>query len=203
MGAPSALYWLVQPDVPGCPLPLIDRAIIVAAREWCDLTQTAVEVLAVSSANGQQSYPLTLSSLDLDIARITGVTYGAYDLGPMTGNTSQAKLDAQGGAPGFFWLEGTTLWLDRVPQSVVSLAVSVAVKPKVGAATLPDALVSGDPGLAIGARAKSALMMSKQSWGDPALGAWNESEFQRMARNAINLNGRNGTNAPLRVTSVP
>lgn len=199
MASVSALRWLVQPEVPGCPIPLIDRAIAIAARAWCDVTQTSREELIFDSVIGQQSYELTLESSDFDLARITSCTFGTSELTPKVSGTIRAKLDATGGLPRYFWCEGVTLWFDYVPQTVASIVLDVAVKPQVEASTIPDSAASGEASIAIAARAKRDLMMTKQAWGDPQAAAWYEAEFQRLVTNNINIADRNVTNAPIRV----
>ena len=201
MAAVSKLRWMIEPDVPGCPVPLIDRAIAIGAREWCDLTRSSREELEMDSTPGVQSYELMLSSDSFDIARVISVAYGKTELSPIANGTLAAKLMALGGAPRNFWVEGNLLWFDLVPQSVTRVVVSLAVKPKIESPTIPDDTVEGEAALAIAARAKRELMMSKQPWGDPAMATWNNAEFNRLATNNINLIDRNVTSAPIRAIS--
>ena len=202
MAAVSTLRWLVAPDVPGCPYPAIDRAIAIAAREWCALTQTALEDISFATQPGVQRYDI--EPMDgHDIARVVSVAFGRNEIAPMRVGTLQRKLDGAGGTPRHFWVEGTELWFDYVPQGAVEVIVQVAVKPRIASNTLPDDAAEGEAATAIAARAKRELMTGKHAWSDLQLAAWNEGEFQRLVLSAINLRSSRGTNAPLRVSPAP
>ena len=202
MAAVSSLRWAVQPDVMGCPVPLIDRAIASAAREWCDLTQSAREDVEFTAEPGVQSYDISLSSQSFDVARIFSVSYGTDELEPMRSGTLASKLTPTTDRPRFFWLEDSVLWFDCKTQDAAAVVAVVAVKPKIDSATIPDDTAKGEAALAVAARAKRSLMMTKQPWGDASFAAWNEAEFQRLARDRINLLDSKTTNAPLRSTPV-
>ena len=130
------------------------------------------------------------------------VAYDDTALSPLADSNLPAKLDATGGVPKSYWMEGNTLYFDLVPQSVVTVLVEVAIKPQIDSPTIPDALASGEPSLAVACRAKRELMMSKAAWGDPQMAQFFEGEFQRLARNTVNTDIRNLTNAPLRGKAV-
>ena len=203
MAATSVLRPMVQLDVPGCPAPLIDRAISIAARDWCDLTQSAKELVTITAIPGVQSYEIELESATFDIARVVSLSYGGKVIDPLAGDTSSAVLDAVGGIPAYYWIVGSTLWFDAIPQSAADILLQVAVKPRIDSPTIPDSVSSGEAALGISYRAKRELMMSKQPWGDVQMAAWFDQEFQRLSRNGISVGTQNVTNARIRTTPIP
>ena len=203
MAATSVLRPMVQLDVPGCPAPLIDRAISIAARDWCDLTQSAKELVSITAIPGVQSYEIELESATFDIARVSDVSFAGEEIDPLAGNTTSTALNATGGIPAYYWIVGSTLWFDAIPQSAADILLQVAVKPRIDSPTIPDSVASGEAALAISYRAKRELMMSKQPWGDVQMAAWFDQEFQRLSRNGISVGTQNVTNARIRTTPIP
>ena len=202
MAATSVLRPMVQPDVPGCPIPMIDRAISIAAREWCDLTQSAKETVSMTAISSVQSYEIELESATFDIARLVSMTYDGKLIDPLAGDTASATVDALGGVPTRYWIAGNMLWFDAIPQTAAPIVLQVAVKPRIDSATIPDSVASGEPALGIACRAKRELMISKQPWGDLQMASWFDQEFQRLAHNWINVGTQNVTNARIRTAAV-
>ncbi|HBG30697.1 MAG TPA: hypothetical protein DDW98_08730 [Gammaproteobacteria bacterium] len=147
MIAVRALRPYVMPEVPGCPVPLVDRAIVKAARDLCDKTFCWKE--AATTASMQQG----VAELEIEhsaCAEIVALEYVSLN-GLELIQTSERELSLCDldwrtftGEPTHVYTVISTgkMRLYPIPNRTLSNAISyeVYLKPKLDADDLPDFL---------------------------------------------------------------
>lgn len=163
----SALRPPVSAEAVDCPNPVVDRAIIDAARELCGAAtvwQTTVTV-DVTTAD---DYPLSVEDGEID--RPVG--------GPsVDGRTLHPDL--------YSYPDPRTLRIERWPNDPGSLTVTLALRPKRGVTEIPDGLAS-DYETALHAGALYRLLrMPGVAWSNPELAMYYGRLFRARRANAI------------------
>lgn len=204
MAALTAFAKHVQPEVPGCPQPLVHEAILQACIEFCERTELYDESIAVDTVAGVNTYALAAPT-GLAACKVLYVKRGDSPLGSSNREAFDASTAmAASGEPSRFYMNSHgDLVLGPTPQEIETLTVKAVVVPAADATEVPDALARRWM-LAIAAGAKAKLYAQKNSaWYDPAEASLKERDFSEAVNKAINTlrSGRSGT--PLRVSLRP
>lgn len=201
MSALAEYYDLLLPELPGCPIAMLDLNLRETARDFCNTTSVWRESLAPISLIGGQAQYAMVAPANSEVLRVTSVTvkgvllwvdehdadckYNKYEP-PFTLSADMAQI---------------TLDPPEVPAgSVVNeMVVIAALKPTNSAATLPDFLLK-QYSEAIRFGTLSRLMrMAKKPWTDREL-AFNYESRWNAERNFAAYQGAVGNNRrPLRV----
>lgn len=185
----------VAPWVPGCPEPLIDDAVRMAAIEFCKRTHILRERIAFNTV-ATQDY-VTLTPAGGDVARVYRVMIDDTILEP----TRRADFDEDGdpGQPLEYYVEPpNTLRLYPVPDAVYAVVAHVSVNPDRDATTLDDVLYSNwRDVIAAGARSK-LMLMGGQPWFKPDAAELDNAIFQTAIDRAAHKRATGNVGAPLR-----
>lgn len=189
MKALSLFYPYILPDVIGCPNPLVDNALRIVAREFCQKTRAIREWSSPLTATG------AFSIFDFDIP--TGqelvkalravvndedVTVVAYAELP---SDWQAANPANLGEK-VVQLDQTTYQVFPAPAAGDVITMQIATKPTIDAATLHDDLLSryADE---IAAGVKARLMVSAgNAWSNVPLAGVFKAQFNAAMNSAAN-----------------
>lgn len=180
-------YIEVRPEVPGCPIAVMNRALVNAAIEFCDRTLTwRTEIDTQGVNDGTNEYDLEVPSC----GRVAAVLYvGHDDVRVVPGNernlddrlTGWRRSTAEADIAEYYYLPNRkTIRLALTPASDSSSGLDIfcAFKPIPAATQLPDNLYD-DHLEAIGWGAKARLMlMSGAAWANPALAGIYSESFQ-------------------------
>ena len=167
----SAIRPTVIAEAMDCPNPVIDRALIDAARELCG------------------AVPVWTDTVDLDIDGS-----GTFELQPPDG----AEVDHPIGAPvhdgravcDYAYPDPRTLRIDRWPNEPGVVRVTLALRPSRTAASLP-AVIAEDHEIALTAGALyRVLRMPGMTWSHPELGMYYGRLFRSRRANAIAIHNR-------------
>jgi len=205
MAAVSSFLPQVMVFAPTCPEPLAVSAVVMAADRFCRLTHAWEEDLDatdITAGTGTYDYDLPVGALLEKVltVRVNNIPVriasrheaDAYD--PMW--TTRSGGDTQ-------YAVTTARDVTLVPApdkaSVGGLKVKAALRPKQGT-TLPDVLYD-EWRDAIAAGALAYVLSLPQAWGNPALAAQKEMEFQGYVTHA-KAQGQFGHNSAQRMVAM-
>jgi hypothetical protein len=137
----SLFYPLVLPEVIGAPDPMVDQALVLAAREFCQRTSVWLEwqeVPTAGSASNQFEFDVPTGAEFVKIAR---AVVGEDDFGVLSYrdvpadwiNPSSTKLKNK-----LVHLEGNEFLVFPVPPE--SIRLQLAFKPSLAAKSVPDSV---------------------------------------------------------------
>jgi len=172
-------------DVPGMPMPIVERAVRQAAIEFCEVTLTWRQALAdITLADGAASYTLTPP----DESRIVTVIYCQQDDVRVLPTTQRLLDDSvqgwrrdtvkAGTAQWYYLPDRSTISIALRPDATGTLQVLVALKPTWTCRTLPDLLYDDN----LDAIRDGALMRLMRMPGDNQnqdLANYYEAQFER------------------------
>jgi hypothetical protein len=184
-------------EVPMCPQPVANEAVLRACIEFCERTALFDEKTTVETDPGDDTYALAFNS-GLVAHRILYVKRGDSPLSRSSLDQMDGATGDLGGtgAPTMYYLNASDmLVLAPAPDSVETLTVKAVVKPSQVATAVPDALAAHWM-LGIAAGAKALLFSQKSTaWYDPNASVAKASEFSQAIDKAITQQraGRSGT----------
>lgn len=151
----------VLPEVPGCPLVIVDDAIREACRQFsADTWVITYDVPSFNTVIGTQSYSLS-APVQHEVYTVKVVVMsGSTELSPAPESTA-ARFIPHSGDPSRFWFKSPKLWLDAVPDKVVSLLVEAVVRPTQAAISVDDQYLEFREAIAHYAKAKLMAMTGK------------------------------------------
>lgn len=191
----SAYTPYISPDVPGCPEPLIDDAVRVAAIAFCAGSACIRERIAFNTVTAQDY--VVMAPVGGDVVRVYRVMIGDTILQP----TRRDDFDEDGdrGQPREYYVEGdNTLRLYPVPDAIYAVVAHVSVKPDRDAATLDDMLFNRyRDDIASGAKAK-LMLMANQPWANTSGAELHAAIFNNAIDMAAHRRATGGVSAPLR-----
>ena len=184
-------YPLILPAVLGCPTPVLDANLILAAREFCQKTSALRYWLDTVTADG------TTNTFDHDLTsnqELVRVTRCLYTQDTDYGIMSQRDLprDWETGDSG--WLYQTLVQFDNgqtykmypAPVAGDTFTLQIAVKPSIAATALDDDLYNKwAEALAHGTKQR-LMIMPRQAWSDPTLSQYHGMEFNKALASAAN-----------------
>lgn len=173
----------VQPEVPGCPLFTLERAVREAAIDLCQRTD-------VWKADPQQ-FQILPETIDYELPQETGAEV-AHVLDLQRDGQSLIKLGSvaevyqkignDGSRETPMWYsasDNTGIVVARRPKDAEILMLFLSLKPDAAATSIPDTIGREyRDTLACGARAK-LLLMNGQPWSNAQLGLLNQQLFDR------------------------
>lgn len=194
----SDLINLVEPEVIGCPRPLIEQAIRDKAIEWCRRTRCwATQIGPLPVAANSRSVMLDADTGTL----IEGVKHarwhednGGGDIRPATSFELDAyfagwRTSTGGGPRNFYILEmdpdgdGLTMVLSGTSAEATTpgVMVDVVLKPTAITTRCPKMIID-EYGAYIADGAKARLMLMKKPWGDASIGSIYEATYRQQLR---------------------
>jgi len=184
----SEVYPFVLPELPGCPIPMVDRAIVDSVREICRRTDILRSYQLVSPIGGQKSYqiapPTGMEVIDIKSVSTTGGN--VYQIPLYTEASSLIPIDDS--------IDGETIVYYRVfPQDTLNLyptpksgvafndiRVQYSYQPVITSTTIPDDFVNRWA-MCVAARVKYMLMMQPgKEWSAPDYATVNKHEWWRL-----------------------
>lgn len=180
----STLRKFIAPDVIPCPEPIIDREILSAIQEYCELTH-ALRVNFTKDISGLTATTLKLDSVDIDLStelasqRIVSVV--RFNLDGTEWEPRELPLYEDSDIPDAVWepmkednvmyfkiTAATTLRVyERDPGSETYLFIELATKPSDTATTIPDNLYYDHREAILQGARYRILNMSSKEWSDP------------------------------------
>lgn len=197
MAALSEFHKLIAPEVPGCPQPVMNEAILRACIEFCERTSVTDETVTVATVAATAEYALTFTTgytahrliyvRRSDNTELTRSSREIFDV-----NTGAVEA---GDATHYYLSTAGKLVLGPIPDAIETLTVKAVTKPTRTATTVADSLAD-HWGPAIAAGAKALLYAQKgTAWYDPNEAAQKETDFSGAINLAIAQRnaGRSGT----------
>lgn len=182
----------IAASLPNCPNPVVDRDIVLAAREFCEETGVWQDDMSViSTVSGQQIYPLPYSGAQVVRPVKRSVTFAgapleqiafteASRLYPAWRSTNSSDVFA------FVMLSPRELALIDIPDlSNEQIKLRAVLRPLVGAITLPDILAQDWREAIIAGALARLYEMNKDPWGDTQMAAYHRSVYMRERSQAI------------------
>jgi len=189
MKAFDQFYPYVLVDVIGCPNPLVDNALRIAAREFCETTKAVREWCdPVTTAGTETPFDFDLSTGQELVKVIKAIV---NDVGYEVISYKDLPNDWQAATPvdignKVVQLDQETYRVFPAPIAGDVIALQVATKPTATATTVADDLVNRFAD-AIAAGAKARLMLiAGQTWSNPALAGVFRNQFDAAMRSAAN-----------------
>lgn len=165
MAALSAFTRYVALEVPGCPIPIIEDAVLRAAQTLCEHSDRMTSVIQITTVADQGDYTLIMPD-DYVLSRVEGVRSAAYPRGLGVTNKRESSGITASGIPKDYYVKGDNT-LAMVPPPATSdeiMSADVVLKPSMSSTTLHDALLNDCRDIIV-AGAKSILMdMTGQPW---------------------------------------
>ena len=173
----DSFYGLLMGDVFGCPYPVADTALRMAAREFCEGSR-AIREQSIARANGTRStFEFDLPEQQ-ELVRICTAKVGDYEV-VVNGYTD---LDSNG----VTLVDQQTFTIRPTPETNTTITIMIATKPTITATQVADDLVNRFIDQVVtGAKAR-LFMQNGTKWSNHALGAIAKTEFQRSICAAAN-----------------
>jgi len=132
MAAWSAFYPWVRPIVPGCPDPMVERALCDAAIEFCEMTQAFVERGKLALKAGRATYEV--ASDEGSPGMVLGVTIGEQPLAPVyleaLSNRYGEEWKNHTGDPRYYLADSEdVLRVYPTPDKAASGTMTLAIRP--------------------------------------------------------------------------
>lgn len=197
----SSFYDYTAPDLPGCPLELIDLALRQSAISFCENSLAwHYDHPAITVSSGAAAYDF----IPPQDAVVHSIFYAKWNDTEIDSNTSETELASKvydwrnaTGTPTYV-LGGSSLQIVPNPDSSGTLRIKVTLKPSVTATTI-DSNVFNEFREAIAHGALARLMYSpKKPYTNPALAQYHAQQFDIKTGQAGTKQARNFTRAPLR-----
>lgn len=180
----EALHPFARPDLPGCPVPLVDRALCDAAREFCTATLAWTEWADPFTADGTTNrFEFDLPT-GAELVRATRVRVGSDD--------DYGVLSSRSLPPG--WQNGETphdpqdalvhidmlqYLLYPLPPGGTEVVIEMALKPAISSSGVFDSVVDKyAEALASGAKAR-LMAQPKKAWTDLGTASMHRTLFER------------------------
>lgn len=202
MAALTALRSKVQPHVGGCPLPMIDDAILQAVIEFCNrsrayrFTPAQIPVVASTADYTVSDLPANTEISWLLSAELDEVPIATPDAGsiPVLWETEEGSPTAA------VVVNGTQVGLRMVPDEAGTLDVRLALRPSQSATAYPDEFHNlYQDQIAAGALAKLYVQPRKE-WSSPDLVKDCRNQFEAAIYTAEYRADRGSASAPARTS---
>jgi len=178
-------------DVPGAPMPLVEREVRFTAIDFCDYTLTwRVELNDANIVDGTAEYTMTPPA----DSRIATVLYASANGIRLLPTTERRLDDTEDGwrlsttkaaqAQWYYLPDRTTIRIALTPSENITsgLGITVALKPTQDAKTLPDQLYEDNlEALRAGTLARLLSIPAKE-WSNPDAGLYYRGEYERAKR---------------------
>lgn len=177
----DALYPYVLPHVLGCPSPVMEHHIRLAAIEFCNKTRWHEdECIAVNIGTGSV---LLQPDSHLEVANISKVYVDGREFGNKTRQSGLGLLNA-GSLEQFYCVVGDgELAVNPTPAADVAVRVVATYRPTMAALVLDDALTEWRDGIASGAVHRIAAL-PKQAFSDAGISMFHKDLFDDAVKKA-------------------
>lgn len=169
--------------LPGVPQPVVEWAVLLAARSFCGDSTAIRRDSALTTVAGITRYELDVDEDGAEVALIV-----------------EAKLDGRKLTPGtdYVYDENAGEFVFAQDPGAAALTLTIAVQPKPDAAVVPDQLLDYQTVIAAGARAKLAAMPG-QTWSNPDVVKAANVEFKVGVNAALVAANKSNVRTSLRV----
>lgn len=187
MAAISTLRLYIEPEVPGCLNRLIDRAIVQAAREFCNRTRIWKEGSSVSVAVTGVNVPFDVPVSDSEIITVDYLLHNGIELIPIT------EFELSAADP--YWRNDESItpthYVTKINEKEALLypkltagvsdtvTYEVTLRPSMDATELPDFMTQDFLDAIIDGALERLLNMRKMPWADPEEAARRGTMFKR------------------------
>ena len=202
MAALTALRQLVQPHVQGCPLPMVDDAILQAVIDFCNRSRAyRFRPGDITAVAGTADYAVSDLPEGTEIAWLLAAELDDIPLDildpasvPLSWETEESISTAA------VVVSETEIGLRPVPDAADTLRIRLALRPSANATTYPDALhILYKKQIAAGALAELYGQPNKP-WTALELVADARNRFDSGVSDAEYRADRGSSNAPMRTT---
>lgn len=207
MAVLADFYRYIVADLPGCPLPAIDQALVDIGIDFCQRTGVwKAWSNALTSVADQSDYSITIPT-DAQVRQVECVALGSKQIASisdllLTGNRPNWQDDD--GVVTQATFDETSNVVRLVPTPTIgneTLRFLVSFIPTYNATTLPDVLLQRYArGFSAGVKAE--LQIQKQVWADPAAAQINLSIYHDAVAACVAQVTRQGMRMPLRAKAV-
>lgn len=190
----------VVPHVPGCPLPMVDAAILKAVIDFCIRSRAyRFNPAAITTVAGTADYTIADLPTGYEIAWLLSAELDDVPLQIAASGVLPLGWETETGAPSYALRKSATqIGLRVVPDSAGSLLVRLALRPSAAATTYPDELHAlYQEGIAAGALAR-IWAQPKQAWTNMEMVSDARSRFEDAIASAEYRADRGFANAPAR-----
>lgn len=194
----DALNPFILPEAPGCPLPMVEWAVLQSAIRFCRETHVvSYDADPITVQPGKVEYDIDLRS---DQEQVEMIVLAELDGRILTSPHKDSRRFHLPSGQGYMLLSDGTLELLRAPTVEGVLELEVAVAPVTDATEIPDELLRYADGVAAGALMR-LLVMPNKAWTNPqravVAAATNRAEINA----ALVYANRRHARAPMRVTA--
>jgi hypothetical protein len=181
------------------PIPAVDRAIRIAAIEFCKTSEAIRETLSsVTVVAGQSTATLGISSL-VRANALKEARYLGEDLAltsPRDLGNNMPRWDIDVGTPEYIFLSyGDAVTLAPVPETTdaTGLKVTVSVEPAYNATKLPEELADAHFQAIVDGAVGNLLEMKGSDWGDTVLAPYYKGRAEAASEEAKSKADHNST----------
>lgn len=144
MLAATAFFPWVLPKVPGCSSPLAQQAVVDSAIAFCEESQAVRQwVTPISTVAGTSAYTLS-GDADQQVSRVLAVLVDNYPIQAAPRSQEGYAQTGDTSRPAYYYTKPNGADVDLVlhptPDSVFTVKVLVALRPRRGASQLTDEL---------------------------------------------------------------
>lgn len=174
---------LITPDVPGCPLEIVDRELGIIASDFFSRTQLWRENLeAQNTVIDEAFYDIS------DCAVVESVLWAKVDNLNIV-HTDERLVDPEfltrKGRPTHFWIEKETqIRLHPIPDAVLSLDVRLVLKPSRTARGVPDFVYQRWADAFISGAIYRIARIPGKEWTNPELAAVHKNFYEQAVTDA-------------------
>ena len=185
------LAYLVQSELPGCPLFVIERAMRETAIDFFTKTDIHIQELEeVFMVSGEKEYDLSApqgSDINhvVDVFRNQNTSNSSYS--PLTAVTITEYYQKQGsGTPQYYTMtDNDTILFAPTPSAQETLYVLYSLKPSQTSTSLNKGIANRNAELLAHGTLYRLQMMPEQAWSNPASAANNKVLYDKQMGDAI------------------
>lgn len=167
------------PELPMCPVPLINDAIMVAVQTLCDEADLITDTVSFTSEIGTRKYTLTIPS-GFKLSRVSSVRTTSYPNGLDITSQTEADQVVDNGTPRTYYVDGLNkVCLVNTPDVAETVNVTVVLKPELTATTLEDVFYDTHLDTIMAGTKARLMLMPGKPWTNFELGAAYEIQFRK------------------------
>lgn len=200
MSAFTALHSEIIPHVPGCPIPIVNDAILKAIIDFCNRSKAyRFSPAAITTVSGTPDYDVDDLPSGTAISWLLSAELDGSPLDlPASGSIPQSWSTETGSSSAAVVVGEVSIGLRKIPDESRSLSVRLALRPSMTATTFPDEFNNlYQERLAAGALAR-LYAQPNQKWSNPLLVSDCRDRFESCIADAEFRADRGSSNAPSR-----
>jgi hypothetical protein len=201
MVAFSAFTPYITPEMPDCPLVLVEDTIRDACRAFSADTWLIREDLATfNTVVGTQSYTLSPAAMTEVLGVNTVILEGKLPALSLGSDDPSKRYVPQDGRPSEFWFWNGKLWFDTEPDSVVTVKVDAVTRPTYTATTVDSKYEEYRDAIAFWTKYRLKSIPGKP-WTDPQGAAACYQHYTSIVGKQRAKNNSGGVARPLRAVA--